>query len=83
METTFALNANKGICENLTQDANDILNKAAFDNNLQGARGAGINETAGSLSCANRRFIFHNRHKNNHKVCRKNECRNRYCRIAK
>ncbi len=53
IETTFALSANEGISENLTQDANDVLNEAAFDKNLQGARGAGINETTGTLSCAN------------------------------
>ncbi len=37
IETTFELSANGGIAENLTQDANEILNEAAFDNNLQGS----------------------------------------------
>ena len=54
IETTFALSANEGISENLTQDANDILNEAAFDKNLQGSGFvAGIEGTTGTLSCAN------------------------------
>ena len=53
IETTFALSANEGISENLTQDANDVLNEATFDKNLQGLRGTGIAETTGTLSCAN------------------------------
>ena len=52
IETTFALSANEGISENLTQDANDVLNETAFDKNLQGAKGTGIAETTGTLGCA-------------------------------
>ena len=52
IETTFALSANEGISENLTQDANDVLNEAAFDKDLQGAKGSGIEETSSTLSCA-------------------------------
>ena len=54
IEITFALSANEGISENLTQDANDVLNEAAFDRNLQGAGFvAAIEGTSGTLSCAN------------------------------
>lgn len=53
IETTFSLSANQGISENLTQDANDVLNEAAFDKNLQGAKVFGVEETNGTLSCAN------------------------------
>ncbi len=53
IETTFALSANEGVSENLTQDANDVLNEAAFDKNLQGAGFvAGVEGTTGTLSCA-------------------------------
>ncbi len=54
IETTFALSVNEGISENLTQDANDVLNEATFERNLQGSGFvAGIEETTGTLSCAN------------------------------
>jgi hypothetical protein len=36
-ETTFELSADQGIADNLTQDANDILNEVTNDNNLQGS----------------------------------------------
>lgn len=35
-ETTFELSTDQGISEDLTQDANDILNEVASDKNLQG-----------------------------------------------
>ena len=53
IETTFELSANEGIAENLTQDANEILNEAAFDNNLQGAGFvASTGQTNSILACA-------------------------------
>lgn len=53
IETTFELSANEGISENLTQDANEILNEAAFDNNLQGSGfTAGTGQTNSILACA-------------------------------
>ena len=53
IETTFELSVNEGIAENLTQDANEILNEAAFDNNLQGSLFvAGTGQTNSILACA-------------------------------
>jgi hypothetical protein len=53
IETTFELSANEGIAENLTQDANEILNEAAYDNNLQGSGFvAGTGQTNSILACA-------------------------------
>ncbi len=53
IETTFELSANEGVAENLTQDANEILNEAAYDNNLQGSGfAAGTGQTNSTLSCA-------------------------------
>lgn len=36
-ESTFELSADQGIADNLTQDANDILNEVTSDKNLQGS----------------------------------------------
>lgn len=55
-ETTFELSGDQAIADNLTQDANDVLNEAAIDKNLMGTNrpgGTGIaNGTTGILSCA-------------------------------
>ena len=54
-ETTFELSGDQAIADNLTQDANDVLNEAAIDKNLMGNRPGGIgiaNGTTGILSCA-------------------------------
>ncbi len=53
LETTFDLASKGGIAENLTQDAQQVLNEAAVDNNIAGygtQGGAGID---GILGCAN------------------------------
>ncbi len=53
IETTFDLSAKGGVAENLTQDAADVLNEAAKDNNIAGSGFVGgIDETTGILSCA-------------------------------
>jgi hypothetical protein len=56
VETTFELSGNQAIAENLTEDANDVLNEAAMDRNLMGGRTAedatGLAGTTGILSCA-------------------------------
>ena len=49
-ETTFELSGNQAVTENLTQDANDVLNEAAVDNNVMG--GHTPSQTTGILSCA-------------------------------
>ncbi len=52
-ETTFELSADQGISENLTQDAQEILNEAAVTNNFSGSSlVAGTEGTTGILSCA-------------------------------
>jgi hypothetical protein len=52
-ETTFELSANEGIAENLTQDAQEVLNEAAISNNFAGLGiVAGVDGTTGILSCA-------------------------------
>ncbi|MFC4263481.1 hypothetical protein ACFOWM_11355 [Ferruginibacter yonginensis] len=52
-ETTFTLSSYEGISENLMQDANDVLNEVAADNNLQGTNfTSGAAETNGILNCA-------------------------------
>ncbi len=53
IETTFELSANEGVAENLTQDAQEVLNEAAVSNNFSGSSFiAGIDGTTGILSCA-------------------------------
>ena len=53
LEETFELSANGGISENLTQDAQEVLNEAAFDKGIAGVgRPFDINETTGITSCA-------------------------------
>jgi hypothetical protein len=53
IETTFELSANEGIAENLTQDAQEVLNEAAVSNNFSGSSFvAGVEGTTGILSCA-------------------------------
>lgn len=49
-ETTFELSGNQAVAENLTQDANDVLNEAAIDQNFMG--GHTPTQTTGILSCA-------------------------------
>lgn len=51
-ETTFELSADQGIADNLTQDANDVLNEAAIDQNVMGGRGTETTQTTNTLSCA-------------------------------
>ncbi|MEP6676405.1 MAG: hypothetical protein ABJA78_14685 [Ferruginibacter sp.] len=51
-ETTFELSADQGIADNLTEDANDVLNEAAVDKNLMGGRGTETAQTTNTLSCA-------------------------------
>lgn len=54
IENTFELASNGGIAENLTQDAQEVLNEAAIDKGIAGAGFvAGATETTGILSCAN------------------------------
>ena len=51
IETTFELSTGEGISENLTQDANEILNEAAYDKNLLGSGfAAGTGQTNSILS---------------------------------
>lgn len=52
-ETTFELSSDQAIADNLTEDANDVFNEAAADNNLMGGRTpTGTAETTGILGCA-------------------------------
>jgi hypothetical protein len=52
-ETTFSLASSQGISENLSQDAQEVLNEAAVANNFSGSGFvAGIEGTTGILSCA-------------------------------
>ncbi len=52
-ETTFELSGDQAIADNLTEDANDVFNEAAADNNLMGSRTpTGTTETTGILGCA-------------------------------
>lgn len=50
IETTFELSGDQATADNLTQDANEVLNEAAMDRGLMGGRG--IDGTTGILSCA-------------------------------
>ena len=53
LQATFALSANMGVADNLTQDVNDVLNEAAIDKNFMGSGfTAQPSQTAGILSCA-------------------------------
>jgi hypothetical protein len=53
IENTFELSANGGMAENLTQDAQEVLNEAAVDKGFAGSGFvAGTAETTGILSCA-------------------------------
>jgi hypothetical protein len=52
-ETTFELSSNQAVADNLTEDANDVFNEAAMDNNLMGGRPANPSGTMGILGCAN------------------------------
>ena len=49
-ETTFELSGDQAIADNLTEDANDVLDEAAMDKNLLGGRGP--SGSTGILSCA-------------------------------
>jgi hypothetical protein len=51
-ETTFELSGDQAIADNLTEDANDVFNEAAMDNNLMGARPVNPSGTMGILGCA-------------------------------
>jgi hypothetical protein len=52
-ETTFELSGDQAVAENLTQDANDVLNEAAIDKGLMGNNIVnGTTGTTGILSCA-------------------------------
>ncbi len=54
-ETTFELSGDQAIADNLTEDANDVFNEAAMDNNLMGGRTDGTTDvtgTQGLLGCA-------------------------------
>lgn len=53
IETTFEISAYQGMAENLTQDAQEVLNEAAVANNFSGSGlVAGVDGTTGILSCA-------------------------------
>lgn len=53
IETTFEISAYQGMTENLTQDAQEVLNEAAVANNISGSGFvAGVDGTTGILSCA-------------------------------
>ncbi len=53
LQATFALSANLGITDNLTQDVNEVLNEAAIDKNFMGSGiTAQTSQTSGILSCA-------------------------------
>lgn len=51
-ETTFELANDQGIADNLTEDANDVLNEAAADKGLMGGHTTGTFESTNTLSCA-------------------------------
>jgi hypothetical protein len=54
-ETTFELSGDQAITDNLTEDANDILNETAVENNFSGNRTSQVTEmsqTMHLLSCA-------------------------------
>ena len=51
-ETTFELATDQGVADNLTEDANDVLNEATVDKNLMGGHTTGTVETTNTLSCA-------------------------------
>jgi hypothetical protein len=54
-ETTFEMSSDQAIAYNLTEDASDVFNEAAADNNLMGGRTTGeLDETTtqGLLGCA-------------------------------
>jgi hypothetical protein len=51
-ETTFELSGDQAIADNLTEDANDVFNEAAMDNNLMGGRPVSPAGTMGILGCA-------------------------------
>jgi hypothetical protein len=51
-ETTFELSSDQAIADNLTEDANDVFNEAAMDNNLMGGRPVSPSGTMGILGCA-------------------------------
>ncbi len=52
LETTFELSSNQAIADNLTEDANDVLNEVAVQNNFSGSRENSVLETTGILGCA-------------------------------
>ena len=53
LEDTFELSANGGVAENLTQDAQEVLNEAAMDKGIAGSGWvAGVDGTTGITSCA-------------------------------
>jgi hypothetical protein len=55
LQTTFELSGDQAITDNLTEDANDLLNEAAIENNFSGSRltsEASTNQTLNLLSCA-------------------------------
>jgi hypothetical protein len=53
LENTFELAANGSVADNLTQDAQEVLNEAAVDKGIAGSGiVAGAAETTGILSCA-------------------------------
>lgn len=52
LETTFELSSNQAIADNLTEDANDVLNEVAVQNNFSGGRETSVLETTGILGCA-------------------------------
>ncbi len=51
-ETTFELATDQGIADNLTQDANDVLNEAAADKGLMGAHTTDVFQSTNILGCA-------------------------------
>ena len=50
--TTLALGANQAIADNLTEDANDVLNETAVQYNFSGSRTTESVQTTNILSCA-------------------------------
>jgi len=52
-ETTFELSGDQAIADNLTEDANDVMNEAALDKGVMGTNGpVGPSGTTGILTCA-------------------------------
>lgn len=51
-ETTFELSNDMAIADNLSEDANDVLNEAAVQNNFSGSRTTATVETTNILGCA-------------------------------